>query len=35
VTAEEKAELQSLPQDERQAYMDELKAKYNITSTTQ
>jgi len=33
VTAEEKAELQSLPQEERQAYMNELKSKYRITSS--
>jgi len=33
VTADEKAELQSLPQEDRKSYIEELKAKYNVTNS--
>jgi len=32
ITAEEKAKLQSMDENERQEYMNELKSKYNVTS---
>jgi hypothetical protein len=35
ITAEEKATLQSLPDTERQEYINELKEKYNVSSTSE